>query len=127
MYTLENSPLFNQKTTHFDIENVPHTTETKITIEHLPPKPSPTVSSENINNKLESMTSLVNKFFPDCKSEKNIEHLKKIIDSLLNQYSVSELQTVLIEMQFISESVLEEYERKIFKGKSLNELLNILF
>ncbi len=127
MYTLENLPLFNQETSHFNIENVPQTTESIKIIENLPPKTSPTVSSENINNKHESIIALVNKFFPDCKNEKDNEHIKKIISSLLNQYADEELQTVLTEIQYLCESILEEYERKIFKGKSLNELLNNLF
>ncbi|MBP7967542.1 hypothetical protein KAZ66_04705 [Candidatus Woesebacteria bacterium] len=127
MYTLETLPLFNQETSHFNIENVPQNSEKKQTIEAVAPDLLPTIkSSEKQKTESELISTLVNKFFPDYKSERDITHIEKIIRSLLYQYTGEELEAVLTEIQYLCESALEEYEKEIFKGKTLNELLNNL-
>lgn len=116
-YSSEILPFSNQEIPDSNLQN---------TIETVPSEHFLTTSERQKANP-ESILTFINKFFPDFKSEKEIQHIKKNYDSLLKQYAPDELQTVLIEIQYLSETVLEEYERKIFKGKSLNELLNSLF
>ncbi len=55
--------------------------------------------------------------------QKDIDEAREILGNNAKNLSDEELKDLLVEMQYLVESWLDEYERKIFNGKTLNELL----
>ena len=63
--------------------------------------------------------------FPEQEyEEKNIQLAKKTLGALSAEFSSEQLKTVITEVEFLTESWLDEFERKIFKGLTLQELLH---
>lgn len=63
--------------------------------------------------------------FPEQRrEEKAIKSAKEILGELASQYTQEQLKNVVTEIQFLAESWLDDFEREIFKGKTLRELLH---
>jgi hypothetical protein len=63
--------------------------------------------------------------FPEQKqADKRIKLTKEALGSLAAQYNETELSDVITEVEYLTESWLDEYERKIFDGLTLQELLH---
>lgn len=58
--------------------------------------------------------------------QNDIDEAREILSDLANDLSDDELKDTLVEMDYLIESWIDEYERKIFSGKTLNELLGSL-
>lgn len=58
--------------------------------------------------------------------QKEIDEAREILGETANELSDDELKDILVEMDYLIETWIEEYERKIFNGKTLNELLGNL-
>lgn len=56
------------------------------------------------------------------RSEK-LHKAREILDKLANEYSDDELWKIVTEIQFLTDCWLNEFEREIFDGKTLTELL----
>lgn len=56
------------------------------------------------------------------KNEMTIEEARKILGKIAEEMSDEQLQDQLRMMKFLAESWLDDYERSIFEGKTLNEL-----
>ena len=52
-----------------------------------------------------------------------LEKAREILGELAVGLSDEELKTIVTEIQFLTDSWLDEFERGIFAGKTLNELL----
>lgn len=70
------------------------------------------------------------KFLPDAVqqriqtiSETELQEAKDILGQAAKELTDDELRQQIACMEYLSESWLDEYERKIFKGKTLNEKL----
>lgn len=74
-----------------------------------------------------SIEKQLDNLFPEQKHEdKTIKRTKELLGNLANKFSDDEVQTIATEIQYLCETWLDTYERTIFKGKTLNELLNIV-
>jgi len=51
-----------------------------------------------------------------------LEKAREILGELAVELSDEELKTIVTEVQFLADSWLDEFERGIFAGKTLNEL-----
>ncbi len=79
------------------------------------------------NFKLEqdSKLALLNQLFPEQKYEdKSVKQARAILGDLTRKFSAEELQQIMVLLQYLTESWLDRYERDLFNGKTLNELLN---
>ncbi len=56
------------------------------------------------------------------RSEK-LQKAREILGELANVYSDDELWKIVTEIQFLTDCWLDEFEREIFDGKTLTELL----
>ncbi len=56
------------------------------------------------------------------RSEK-LQKAREILGELANEYSDDELWKIVTEIQFLTDCWLDEFEREIFDGKTLTELL----
>ena len=55
--------------------------------------------------------------------QKDIDDAREILGDTAKDITDDQLKDILVEIQYLIESWLEEYERKIFNGRTLNELL----
>ncbi len=107
----------NQKSANQNI--VPFQSQT-----HIP------ASTSHSNNKptlkQDATTALLSQIFPEQNREdKSIKQARIILGSLLEKFSTDELQETVILLQYLTESWLDMYERELFDGMTLNELLNL--
>ena len=72
-----------------------------------------------------SVSDSLDALFPEQKHEdKKIQRAKEILGPLANEFTLDQLKNVVIEIQYLAESWLDDFEREIFKGKTLKELLH---
>lgn len=72
-----------------------------------------------------SYAQAIQEMFPEQeREEKNIQLAKKSLGTLATQFSPEELKSVINEVEFLTETWLDEFERSIFKGLTLQELLH---
>ena len=63
--------------------------------------------------------------FPEQKyDDKNIQEAKKTLGTLANEFTPEQLKDAVVEIQFLAESWLDDFEREIFQGKTITELLH---
>lgn len=55
--------------------------------------------------------------------EVDIEKAKTILGDIVKQMTDDQLKDTCVEMQYLIETWLDDYERSIFDGKTLRELL----
>ncbi len=55
--------------------------------------------------------------------EVDIEKAKTILGNIAKQMNNDQLKDTCVEMQYLIEAWLDDYERSIFSGKTLRELL----
>lgn len=55
--------------------------------------------------------------------QKDIDEAREILGKTAKDLNDDELKDILVEMRYLIECWVDEYERKIFNGKTLNELL----
>jgi hypothetical protein len=85
----------------------------------LPDKARPSKPlSQSINESLENL-------FPEQTYDgKNIQKAKGILGDLAKSLTTEQLKDAIVEIQFLAESWLDDFEREIFKGITLRELLH---
>ncbi len=72
-----------------------------------------------------STAQSIQDLFPEQEyEEKNIQLAKKSLGTLSAEFSREQLKNLITEVQFLTESWLDEFERQIFKGLTLQELLH---
>jgi hypothetical protein len=58
--------------------------------------------------------------------QKDIDEARDILGDIAKDISDDDLRDIVVEIQFLVESWIDEYERKNFNGKTINELLGRL-
>jgi len=109
-----NTTLANQNKSHTQVLNLP------FEVNAYQPK-----SSNNPSVSENSPLDLLNKMFPEQEHKnKTVKRTLEILGDLSDKLSVDEIQTMIVETEYLCETLLDDYEKKIFKGKTLKELLN---
>lgn len=63
--------------------------------------------------------------FPEQQyDEKLIQEAKKVLGVMANEFNQDQLKDTVTKVQFLAESWLDDFERDIFEGRTLNELLH---
>ena len=77
-------------------------------------QPTPLTTEQSLEN-----------LFPEQKySDKRIKQAKEALGLLAFEYSESELNNLILEVESLTESWLDEFERQTFNGLTLQELLH---
>lgn len=72
-----------------------------------------------------SSTEAIRSLFPEQEyEEKNIQKAKEALGALADNFSKDEVRDLASQVEYLVESWLDEFERDIFKGQTLNELLH---
>lgn len=73
----------------------------------------------------QSFTQSLNDLFPEqAYQEKDIQKAKSILGEVALELSEAQLKDAVTEIEFLADSWLDDFERKIFKGMTLQELLH---
>lgn len=91
-------------------------------LEEVAPKPINQPQSKKPTNALKE--SLDNLFPEQQYDEKNIQKAKEILGKLADEFTQVQLKDTVTEVQFLAENWLDNYEREIFGGLTLQELLH---
>ena len=76
-------------------------------------------------NQTPTISQSLEAIFPEQKqADKRIKLAKEALGSLATQFTETELNDVITEVEYLTESWLDEYERNIFDGLTLQELLH---
>ncbi|MBI3485655.1 hypothetical protein HY025_01780 [Candidatus Daviesbacteria bacterium] len=72
-----------------------------------------------------SLKESLDNLFPEQKyEEKNLQRTKEILGELANDFSSEQLKDAITEVQYLAESWLDDFEREVFGGLTLKELLH---
>lgn len=72
-----------------------------------------------------SIKESLDDLFPEQKyEEKSIQKAKEILGKTAGQFTSEQLKDIVTEIQFLADNWLDDFEREIFKGKTLKELLH---
>lgn len=67
----------------------------------------------------------IQELFPEQEyDEKNIQKAKEILGDLARNFTSIEIRDLVAQVEYLAETWLDEFERDVFKGKTLNELLH---
>ena len=78
-----------------------------------------------VENIPKTITKSLDELFPEQQyDEKNLKRVKETLGKLANKFTDGELRDVVAETQYLAETWLDDFERSIFKGSTLKELLH---
>lgn len=87
-------------------------------------KPSP-ISQEPKNiNPLASLESALNSILPTQAEETSIIKTRRILGEVGKTLSDEQMESIVAEFQFLANSWLDEFERDVFNGMTLKEVLH---
>jgi hypothetical protein len=92
-------------------------------LQEVTPKPSETTQQQK-KSPTTIKKSLDNLFPEQQYEDKDIQKTKEILGVRAKGLSESELRDIVAETQFLISSWLDDFEREIFNGMTLNELLH---
>lgn len=72
-----------------------------------------------------TITQSLNDLFPEQEIEnKNLKRTKEILGEIAKEFSEDELNDVIAQVEYLAESWLDDFERDIFGGLTLREVLH---
>ena len=77
-----------------------------------------------IQNPQTNLESVLNRIFPQQQEENNISRTRNHLGEAARNFSDEQVQITITEFQFLIDSWLDEYEKEVFKGMTLKEVLN---
>ena len=78
-----------------------------------------------IEKQSETIVQTLDKLFPEQEREdKSIREAREILGSLSKEFDDQQLKDLIVKVQFLTESWLDDFERSIFKGLTLQELFH---
>ncbi|MEP7167419.1 MAG: hypothetical protein ABI758_05570 [Candidatus Woesebacteria bacterium] len=72
-----------------------------------------------------SQTNTFDELFPEQEIQgKDVQRTKEILGTLAKEFSEDEVQDIVSQIQCLTESWMDEFEREIFDERTLNQLLH---
>jgi len=106
-------PLFSEDKLIVPLETV---------LQEVTPKPPQEKTPNKNNNTLKK--SLDNLFPEQQYGNKDIQRVKEILGTKSKNFTEAEIRDVVAETQYLISSWMDDFERGIFNGLALNELLH---
>ena len=82
------------------------------------------LTPSSIQNPQTNLENVLNSMFPSQQEENNITRARNHLGESARAFSDERIQTIAAEFQFLIDTWLDEYEREVFKGMTLKEVLN---
>jgi hypothetical protein len=87
--------------------------------------PKPNQTSLSSGEVPQTVSEALDELFPEQQyEEKSIQTAKEILGSIVKELSPEELKFAVVEMQFLVETWIDDFEKSIFDGLTLRELLH---
>jgi len=80
--------------------------------------------SPQLSNPFEQIDSILSSVFPTQSEENKILRTRKYLGETANELSDEQIDCINSEFQFLIDSWLDEYEKEVFNGMTLKEVLN---
>ena len=72
-----------------------------------------------------SLHQSLDELFPEQKYEdRSLQEARRILGSKADKFTKEQLKTVITEMKYLVSTWLDDFERELFDGQTLNELLH---
>ncbi len=71
-----------------------------------------------------TLDNVLHNIFPQNSDVNNISRTRKLLGKTAENLSDEQIQCIFVEFQFLINSWLDEFERDVFGGKTLKEVLN---
>lgn len=81
--------------------------------------PQSTIQNPQVN-----LEKVLNSIFPQQQEENNITRTRRHLGETAKTLSDEQIQIIVTGFQFLIDAWLDEYERDVFKGMTLKEVLN---
>ena len=104
-------PLFNTRELTLEQEVI---TETQPSYQIPVYKPTSEISLQNV----------LNRAFPKQSEEHKFNRTRQLLGETAQILSNEQIQTIVTEFQFLIDTWLDEYEKDVFKGLTLKEVIN---
>ena len=89
------------------------------------PNMSPAYLHSNFKLSQENVYDQVNQFFNEQNQQtKTVQEARDILGESAQSLSDEQVHDLVTEIQYLVDSWLEEYEQKIFEGKTLKEIIH---
>lgn len=82
------------------------------------------VAPKNIVSSQPSLEKVLHNIFPQNSDESNILRVRRILGQTAEIFSDEQIQYIVAEFQFLIDSWLDEFEKEIFKGLTLKQVIN---
>ena len=66
----------------------------------------------------------LNSLFPDQSEENKVARMRKHLGQTAETLSDPQVETIMTEFQFLIDTWMDEYEREVFNGLTLKDVLN---
>lgn len=85
----------------------------------------PPTAPYSLNIEVNSLNNLLHTLFPENRAEdKEFLKVKQILGEKGKELTSEQVKDLMTKVQYLVQSWLDEYERQIFKGQTLQELLS---
>ena len=103
------------------IENALYTSTIEV-LKEVTPTPTTKIKQSELP---QSLSASLRDLFPEQQyEEKTVQKAKQILGEIAGQLSPEELTCTVAEVQYLAETWLNDFERQIFNGLTLKELLH---
>ena len=75
-------------------------------------------------NPQQPIETAINQIFPLQSEENKTLRMRKALGESAKSLSNEQIETIAVEFQFLIDSWMDEYEKDVFSGKTLKEVLN---
>ncbi len=82
------------------------------------------VAEDNTVNPQATIDNLLNGIFPKQSEENNVIRTKRLLGKTAENISDEQIGIIVTEFQFLIDTWLDEYEKGVFNGMTLKEILN---
>ena len=100
-----------------------NTKQTFITFEDT--TPTPVSSHKTISQKTDTYDQINQHFQQQNEEQKTIQDAREILGNEAEGLTDNQVKDLVNEIQYLVDTWIEEYEQKVFDGKTLKELLQI--
>lgn len=122
-YTKSSNNLSEPNTPQIEVSQDKVITPLVQVLEHVTPTP---LSKQNQSlDQSKSFTESLNNLFPEqLYNDKDIQKAKEILGDITRELTLQEFNSVVAEVKYLAESWLDDFERNVFGGQTLQELLH---
>lgn len=94
------------------------------TLKKVPEFPKEAPKPVSIPTSHKSLEDAIKSVIPDQAEENKVLRMRKHLGKTAESLSDAQVETIMTEFQFLIDTWLDEYEKDVFNGRTLKEVLN---